>query len=114
MYPSSVVHTGVKSLGCENRIAQPSPIQLWNSSGPSVVSALKSGAVELMRSVMVKPPQDNVYWLDKSDLPARPVKPWQESSLLGRFHRQLLLWYLLHTGQIFLTIPRQRPGQYRR
>jgi hypothetical protein len=24
--PSSVVHTGVKSFGCENRIAQPSPI----------------------------------------------------------------------------------------
>jgi hypothetical protein len=27
MYPSSVVHTGVKSFGCEKRIAQWSPIQ---------------------------------------------------------------------------------------
>jgi len=26
MTPSSVVHTGVKSFGCEKRIAQPSPI----------------------------------------------------------------------------------------
>ena len=26
MYPSSVVHTGVKSFGCENIIAQLSPI----------------------------------------------------------------------------------------
>ena len=35
--PSSVVHTGVKSLGCENRIAQPLPIQSWNLIGPWVV-----------------------------------------------------------------------------
>src|SRR5437667_6784958 len=45
IYPSSVVHTGVKSLGCENSTAQESPIQSWKLIGPSVVSALKSGAV---------------------------------------------------------------------
>ena len=26
MYPSSVVHTGVKSFGCENRMPHPFPI----------------------------------------------------------------------------------------
>src|SRR5437667_10414692 len=45
MYPSSVVHTGVKSLGCENSTAQESPIQSWKLIFPSVVSASKSGAV---------------------------------------------------------------------
>src|SRR6266581_1716378 len=45
MYPSSVVQTGVKSLGCENRTAHESPIQSWKRIGPSVVSASKSGAV---------------------------------------------------------------------
>src|SRR3954453_21552844 len=43
--PSSVVQIGVKSLGWEKRIAQLSPIQSWNLILPSVVSALKSGAV---------------------------------------------------------------------
>jgi hypothetical protein len=32
--PNSVVHTGVKSLGCENRIVQPPPIQLWRETLP--------------------------------------------------------------------------------
>src|SRR6266498_4271968 len=45
MYPSSVVHTGVKSRGCENSTAQESPIQSWKRVRPSVVSASKSGAV---------------------------------------------------------------------
>src|SRR5213078_1031014 len=45
MYPSSVVQTGVKSLGCENRTAHESPIQSWKLIVPSVVSASKSGAV---------------------------------------------------------------------
>src|SRR5258706_8868216 len=53
MYPSSVVHTGVKSFGCENRIAHLSPIQSWNLMGPSVVSAVKSGASSPIRTVMV-------------------------------------------------------------
>src|SRR6185436_17081137 len=45
IYPSSVVHTGVKSFGCENSTAHLSPIQSWNLMRPSVVSASKSGAV---------------------------------------------------------------------
>src|SRR6266540_4183135 len=45
MYPSSVVHTGVKSRGCEKSTAQESPIQSWKRIRPSVVSASKSGAV---------------------------------------------------------------------
>ena len=49
--PSSVVHTGVKSLGREKIIAQPSPIQSWKLIPPFVVSAVKSGAVSLMQSV---------------------------------------------------------------
>src|SRR5690554_1449880 len=47
--PSSVVQTGVKFFGWENRTAQPSPIQSWKLIGPCVVSAVKSGAVSLMR-----------------------------------------------------------------
>src|SRR5690349_23726471 len=45
MYPSSVVQTGVKSFGCENRTAHESPIQSWKRIVPSVVCASKSGAV---------------------------------------------------------------------
>src|SRR5262245_926207 len=50
IYPSSVVQTGVKSLGCENRIAQPSPIHSWKLNVPWEVSAVKFGASSLMRS----------------------------------------------------------------
>src|SRR5882672_10052589 len=46
--PSSVVQTGVKSLGCENSTAHLSPIQSWNLIIPSVVCASKSGAVSLI------------------------------------------------------------------
>src|SRR3954463_5179356 len=52
IYPSSVVQTGVKSFGCENRTAQESPIHSWKRIVPSVVSASKSGAVSPMRRVM--------------------------------------------------------------
>src|SRR4051795_10606548 len=52
MWPSSVVQTGVKSLGWENRTAQESPIQSWKLIGPSVVSAWKSGAVSLIESAI--------------------------------------------------------------
>jgi hypothetical protein len=38
------VQTGVKSFGCENKIAQPSPIHSWKLMAPSVVSAEKLGA----------------------------------------------------------------------
>src|SRR3989475_4763164 len=50
MYPSSVVQTGVKSLGCENNIAHLLPIHSWKLILPSVVSAVKSGAVAPKRS----------------------------------------------------------------
>src|ERR1700757_4436046 len=53
--PSSVVQTGVKSFGCENRSAQLLPIQSWNLIFPSVVSASKSGAVVPIGSGMVLP-----------------------------------------------------------
>src|SRR3954453_15602980 len=52
MYPSSVVQTGVKSLGWENSTAHESPIQSWNLIGPSVVCASKSGAVSPMARPM--------------------------------------------------------------
>src|SRR5260221_1994196 len=52
MYPSSVVHTGVKSFGCENRMAQPSPIHLWKSIEPWVVSAVEVGASSFIRRDM--------------------------------------------------------------
>ena len=42
--PSSVVQTGVKSLGCENSTPQLVPRHSWKLIGPSVVSAVKSGA----------------------------------------------------------------------
>src|SRR5262249_43843522 len=51
--PSSVVHTGVKSFGCENSTVQLLPIQSWKRILPSVVSASKSGAISLIASVMV-------------------------------------------------------------
>src|SRR5882762_9005383 len=53
MYPSSVVHTGVKSFGCENRIAHPSPIHSWRLIVPCVVSAVKFGASSFIRNDMV-------------------------------------------------------------
>src|SRR5262247_179911 len=52
MYPSSVVHTGVKSFGWENRMAHPFPIHWWKSIGPWVVSAVKLGASSPIRSAM--------------------------------------------------------------
>src|SRR5439155_14337745 len=55
MYPSSVVHTGVKSRGCENSTAQESPIQSWKRIFPSVVCASKSGATSPIANVMSPP-----------------------------------------------------------
>src|SRR3989442_4814079 len=52
MYPSSVVQTGVKFFGCENRMAQPLPIHSWKVIGPWVVSAVKSGASLLILNAM--------------------------------------------------------------
>src|SRR5437660_587042 len=52
MYPSSVVQTGVKSFGCEKRMAQEFPIHSWKLIGPSVVWAVKFGASSPIRMEM--------------------------------------------------------------
>src|SRR5690348_8845678 len=56
--PSSVVHTGVKSLGCENSTPQELPSHWWNLILPAVVSASKSGAVSPRDSDMAMPRWD--------------------------------------------------------
>ena len=43
--PSSVVHTGVKSFGCEKSTHQLLPIHSWKWIGPEVESCVKSGAI---------------------------------------------------------------------
>src|SRR5271154_2982328 len=53
--PSSVVQTGVKSLGWENRIPHEPPSHSWKLIVPSVVSAVKSGAMSPKRTAMVPP-----------------------------------------------------------
>src|ERR1700683_534204 len=53
MYPSSVVQTGVKSLGCENKMAQPLPIHSWKLMVPCEVSAVKLGASSFIRKRQV-------------------------------------------------------------
>src|ERR1700726_2527695 len=53
--PSSVVQTGVKSFGCENRSAQLLPIQSWNLILPSVVSASKPGATAPIWRALLRP-----------------------------------------------------------
>src|ERR1700733_2409397 len=53
MYPSSVVQTGVKSLGWEKRTAHPSPIHSWKLRVPCEVSAVKLGASSFMRNIVV-------------------------------------------------------------
>src|SRR5665213_3268318 len=50
--PSSVVQTGVKSFGCENRTPQELPSHSWKRILPSVVSASKSGAVSPIANVI--------------------------------------------------------------
>src|SRR6266849_9029472 len=65
MYPSSVVHTGVKSLGCENKMAQPLPIHSWKLIVPCEVSAVKLGASSFMRN-MNCPPEAEVLYIDRS------------------------------------------------
>lgn len=54
--PSSVVHTGVKSLGCEKRMAQSPCFQSWKLMVPCVVSVVKSGASSPMRDGHGVPP----------------------------------------------------------
>lgn len=48
--PNSVVQTGVKSSGCENKIAQDSFFHSYNVRSPCVVGAVKLGAREPSRS----------------------------------------------------------------
>src|SRR5215471_9135988 len=63
--PSSVVHIGVKSLGCEKSTAHESPIHSWNRIVPSVVCATKSGAVSPSCRPIVLPPCSSapiLYW----------------------------------------------------
>src|SRR3954464_2982178 len=54
--PSSVVHTGVKSAGCENSTTHELPAHSWKWIGPAVDSWVKSGAVSPRRRVMALPP----------------------------------------------------------
>src|SRR5262245_3705232 len=51
--PSSVVQTGVKSAGCENRTPQPPASHWWKLTSPSVVCAVKSGAISPNRSAIM-------------------------------------------------------------
>ena len=83
--PSSVVHTGVKSAGWLKKTAHDPFFQSWNEISPSVVSAVKSGAVsprcKLMSDPFVGPMGDQLdlivrtqpYCTDNSNNPARPV-----------------------------------------
>src|SRR6266446_7693207 len=56
MYPSSVVQTGVKFFGCENKMAHPLPIHSWKLIRPCVVSAVKLGASLLILNAMTHLP----------------------------------------------------------
>src|SRR5207244_3952733 len=56
MYPSSVVQTGVKFFGCENKMAHPLPIHSWKLIRPCVVSAVKLGASLLILNAMAHLP----------------------------------------------------------
>src|SRR2546428_6068344 len=93
MYPSSVVQTGVKSFGCENSTAHELPIQSWKLIGPSVVSALKSGAVSpickvislLLRSNAARLPSAEAALpaLDQSCLPDAGARRFLPSCIIA-------------------------------
>src|SRR5688572_31447289 len=67
MYPSSVVHTGVKSLGCENITPQEFPSHSWKRIRPSVVCASKSGASAPIGNgpVLIQRSPDELVWKEK-------------------------------------------------
>ena len=46
--PSSVVHTGVKSAGCQKSTHQELPMNSWKLIGPMLLSAVKSGTLSPM------------------------------------------------------------------
>src|SRR6266702_1624284 len=52
--PSSVVQTGVKLAGCENRTPQLSPSHSWNLMRPMLDSCSKSGATSPRRRLIVQ------------------------------------------------------------
>src|SRR5262250_3320953 len=79
MYPSSVVQTGVKSFGCENRIAQPLPIQSWKLIFPWVVSAVKLGASLLIRSAMLRLRVTPQYWMGCPPVPDRRATAYAQN-----------------------------------
>src|SRR5215831_8135499 len=70
IYPSSVVQTGVKSLGWENSTHHESPIHSWKRIRPSVVSAPKSGAVSpILRVISLLLLQSlDLWWSDRPRL----------------------------------------------
>src|SRR6185437_3520685 len=74
----SVVQIGVKSFGCEKSTAHESPIQSWKLISPSVVSAVKFGAVSLSCNAMCSVPLEAVsekVWIQNHNAPERPGIP---------------------------------------
>src|SRR5262245_56506006 len=90
VYPSSVVHTGVKSLGCENSTAHLPFFHSWKSICPSVVGAVKFGAMSPSRMVTVA---SSVLGWRESPLRARAAQPcrnvWQFRCRVWIFTAQL-------------------------
>src|SRR5688572_25341354 len=97
MYPSSVVQTGVKSFGCEKRMAQPFPIQSWKLTFPWVVSAVKLGASALMRSdIGSSGERDDVPYSNRAcgrpacgDWPRGPRRASVQALVTGELPRRL-------------------------
>src|SRR5712692_8926686 len=81
IYPSSVVHTGVKSLGCENKMAQPLPIHSWKLIVPCEVSAVKLGASSFIRNMVGLLVSGFLSWSFRSDLASREHSANRDSRL---------------------------------
>merc|ERR1719192_1553705 len=77
--PSSVVQTGVKSAGWENRMAQLSSSQLWNSILPWLVSAVKLGTMSpskgifIFESTFVQKFNFDLFWTKSGDLMSQDI-----------------------------------------
>src|SRR6476619_6716110 len=89
MYPSSVVHTGVKSFGCENSTAHESPIHSWKLIGPSVVCASKSGAVSLIVKLILCPLSYEVRALGLPGAQRSLPSEWIQSREERRSYRRI-------------------------
>src|SRR5437868_5807073 len=98
MYPSSVVHTGVKSFGCEKRTAHPFPIHWWKSTGPCVVCAVKFGASSPIRNVI----RTLLFQSERRDRNAL-----RTSAPPGRASARLLAWL---GGDRRAHVPRRHGG----